>query len=82
MKRYMGVGLCGETESFEKKLREELNSNIWYLENRRPELPYVRLKIKIVEREKRYQKGSSTWMKTINLFGFEIVLKRRSKERG
>ena len=52
MIRYMTL-IRGDRE-FDTMVKYELESPLWYLDKKIPELPHIKLKIKIVGKEKRY----------------------------
>lgn len=79
MKKYMAI--IGVSGGFDKEMRKRMNSPVWHMDTKRPKVPYLQLKIKVVETERRFENNDSIWTKTINLFGFQIVLTRRSKKR-
>lgn len=62
--KYMSICPVGNTdEAFKLKLKEEIENSIWYLENIKPNVPYIKLKIKVIEVYCDYPKES--WVKKL-----------------
>lgn len=81
MTRYMAICCSGNAKSFERILASELNRPIWCMDKKPPDVAFAELKIKIIKKEKRYKKGSYSFERNFNIFGFTVTLRRTSKER-
>lgn len=65
MIRYLAVIGIDLNEQFEKSIETELKSRVLCLEEKPTDTPYVKLRIKIIEREPRYKRDRTGKIKSV-----------------
>jgi hypothetical protein len=72
MIRYMPI----TEDPFKKAIAKNMDEPVWILEKNPPEVPFVKLKISIADKEERFSKGYAENTKEITLFYPQAITKK------
>ena len=68
-------------EQPELSLKDILNKAVWVLQDDKPDTPYVKLRIRVIERERRYRNAEKDVTRTFKVFGLTFSVKWKSRKR-
>jgi hypothetical protein len=77
MIRYMAI----TEDQFKKAVADNLDDTIWFMRKKPPNVPFIKLKVSIVEQEERFPKSAIEKTKEITILGFTVSIRKLSQKR-